>query len=123
MGGQRRRAARGRCRRHDAASEPRELSKPERASGMRGWAGKALGGESLAGRPDSGASEIKVVGRGLVELELGDGLGLGGVERGCLIEEPGEEIAIGEARGRARGAAVCGGGRGGGGWRRRRADR
>ena len=69
-----------------AAREPRELSKPERASGMRGWAGKGLGGESPAGRPDSGASELEVVGRGLVEVEVGDGLGLGGVEGRCLIE-------------------------------------
>ena len=61
---------------------------------MRGWAGKALAGESPAGRPDSGASEIEVVGRGLVELEVGDGLGLDGVEGRCLIEEPGEEIAL-----------------------------
>ena len=52
-----------------------------------------MGGESSAGRPDSGASEVEVVGRGLVELEVGDGLGLGGVEGRCLIEEPGEEIA------------------------------
>ncbi len=64
---------------------------------MRGWAGKALGGESLAGRLDSGASEVEVVGRGLVELEIWDGLWLGGVEGGCLIEEPGEEIALGRA--------------------------
>ena len=72
---------------------------------MRGWAGKVLGGESLAGRPDSGASEVEVVGRGLVEVEVGDGVGFGGVERGCLIEEPGEEIS-GAGRARARGAAV-----------------
>ena len=58
---------------------------------MRGWAGKALGGESRAGRADSGASEIEVVGRGLVEVEVGDGLGLGGVEGRCLIEEPGAD--------------------------------
>lgn len=61
---------------------------------MRGWAGKALGGESPAGRPDSGASEVEVVGRGLVELEVGAGVGLGGVEGRCLIEERGEEIAL-----------------------------
>ena len=63
---------------------------------MGGWAGKALGGESPAGRT-GGASEVEVVGRGLVELEVGDGLGLGGVEGRCLIEEPGEEIALGRA--------------------------
>ena len=60
---------------------------------MRGWAGKTLGGESPVGRT-GGASEIEVVGRGLVELEVGDGLGLGGVDGRCLIEEPGEEIAL-----------------------------
>ena len=64
---------------------------------MRGWAGKALGGESLAGRLDSGASEVEVVGRGLVELEVGDRLWLGGVEGRCLIEEPGKEIALGRS--------------------------
>jgi hypothetical protein len=31
--------------------------------------GKTLEGESPAGRPDSGASEVEVVARGLVELE------------------------------------------------------
>jgi hypothetical protein len=46
-----------------------EVSAAEWAAEMRGWAGKALGGESRAGRPGSGASEIEVVGRGLVELE------------------------------------------------------
>ena len=88
-------AARGRCRRHDAASEPRELSKPERASGCADGRGRRWEENPwLAGRPDSGASEVEVVGRGLVELEVGDGLGLGGVEGRCLIEEPGEEIAL-----------------------------
>jgi hypothetical protein len=49
----------------------------------------------------SGASEVEVVGLGLVEVEVWDGLGLGGVERGCLIEEPREEIALRRsARGR-----------------------
>jgi hypothetical protein len=45
---------------------------------MLGWAGKELGGESDGG-PDIGDSEVEVVGQGLVELEVGDGLGLGGV--------------------------------------------
>ena len=63
-----------------------------RADGMPGWVGKELGGESPAG-PDTGASEV--------EVEVWDRVGLGGVERGCLIEEPGEEIALGRsARGR-----------------------
>ena len=63
---------------------------------MRGWAGRTLGVASPAGRT-GGASEVEVVGRGLVELEIWDGLWLGGVERGCLIEEPGEEIALGRS--------------------------
>jgi hypothetical protein len=67
---------------------------------MRRWAEKELGGECEAG-PDTGASEVEVVGRRLVEVEVWDGLGLGGVEGRCLIEEPGEEIALGRsARGR-----------------------
>jgi hypothetical protein len=61
---------------------------------MRGWAGRGCGRESPAGRPHSGASEVEVVGQGLVELEVRDGVGLGGVEGRCLIEEPGEEIAL-----------------------------
>jgi hypothetical protein len=53
------------------------------------------------GRPDSGDSGVEVVGQGLVEFEVGDGVGLGGVEGRCLIEEPGEEIALRwSARGR-----------------------
>jgi hypothetical protein len=57
------------------------------------------GGGFPAGRPGSGASEIEVVGQGLAELEVRDGVGLGGVEGRCLIEEPGEEIALGLAAG------------------------
>ena len=58
---------------------------------MRGWAGKALGGESPAGRR-GGASEIEVAGQGLVELEVWDGVGLGGVEGRSLEEfERGEQ--------------------------------
>jgi hypothetical protein len=45
--------------------------------------------------------------QGLVELEVGDGLGLGGIEGQCLIEEPGEEITLGRSasgrEGRGRG--------------------
>jgi hypothetical protein len=44
--------------RHNTVGEPREVSEPEWAAEMRGWAGKRLGGESPAGRPDSGASEL-----------------------------------------------------------------
>jgi hypothetical protein len=59
-----------------------------------------LGGES-DGRPDSGDSGVEVVAQGLVELEVGDGLGLDRIEGGRLIEEPREEIALGwSARGR-----------------------
>ena len=47
----------------------------------------------------SGASEVEVVGQGLVELKVGDGLGLGGIEGGRLIEEPREEIALGRSAG------------------------
>lgn len=56
--------------------------------------GEAVGRRIPAGRPDSGASEVEVVGQGLVELEVRDGVGLGGVEGRSLIEEPGEEIAL-----------------------------
>ena len=59
----------------------------------RGW---RLRGESY-GRPDSGDSEVEVVGEGLFELEVGDGLGLGGIEGGRLIEEPLEEITLGRS--------------------------
>ena len=95
MGERRRRAERGRYRRHNAAGEPRELSGREWAAEMRGWAGKALEGK-CRGRRDSGASGVEVVGQGLVDLELevGDGVGLGGVEGRCLIKEPCEEIAL-----------------------------
>ncbi len=54
----------------------------------------AVGGES-AGRLDSGDSGVEVVGQGLVELEFPDGVGLGGVEGGALVEELDEEIALG----------------------------
>ena len=66
------------------------------AAEMRGWAGRTLGVASPAGRT-GGASEVEVVGRGLVELEVGDRLWLGGVEGRCLIEEPGKEIALGRS--------------------------
>jgi len=94
-----------------------------------------VGGESPAGRT-GGASEVEVVGQGLVELEVRDGVGLGGVEGRCLIEEPGEEIALGRSAGGREGRRFvgealtprnmrCAGApdRDGGGWRRRRADR
>ncbi len=75
-------------------------------------------GRRIPSRPDSAASEVEVVGRGLVELEVGAGLGLGGVEGRCLIEEPGEEIAPTHA---ARGCpGPRAGERGGGLWGRSR---
>ena len=83
------------------------LSEPEWAAEMRGWAGKRLGGES-PGRRDSGASGVEVVGQGRVELEVGNGVGLGGVEGRCLIEEPGEEIALGRSAGRREGRGLVG---------------
>jgi hypothetical protein len=49
-----------------------------------------MGGEGAGRR----IPKLEVVGQGLVEFEVGDGLGLGGVEGRCLIEEPGEEIAL-----------------------------
>ena len=66
------------------------------ADGMLGWAGKELGGETEAG-VTSGASGVEVVRQGLVEVEVWDGLGLGGIEGRRLVEEPGEEIALGRA--------------------------
>ena len=59
----------------------------------------ALKGES-PGRRDSGSAEVEVVGQGPVELEVGDGVGLGGVESRRLIEDfgvlagPGHELRI-----------------------------
>ncbi len=55
---------------------------------------EAVGRRIPGGRADSGASGVEVVGQGLVEVEVWDGLGLGGVEGRSLIEEPGEEIAL-----------------------------
>ncbi len=81
MGGEkgerRRQAERGRCGCHNAGGEARELSEPEWTAAMWGWAGKELGGE-CHGRCDSGALGVEVVGQGLVEFEVGDGVGLGG---------------------------------------------
>jgi hypothetical protein len=48
-----------------------------------------------------GASGVEVVGRGLVEVEVRDGVGLGGVEAGGLIDELDRELVLGRsARGR-----------------------
>jgi hypothetical protein len=71
------------------------------------WAGKELGGESEAG-VTSGASGVEVVGQGLVEVEVWDGLGLGGVEGRRLIEEPREEIALGRTAGGRKGRGFVG---------------
>ena len=54
----------------------------------RRWEEHALAGVT------SDASGVEVLGQGLVELEVGDGLGLGGIEGGRLIEEPRMEIAL-----------------------------
>ena len=51
-------------------------------------------GRRIPGGRDAGASEVEVVGQRLVGLEVGDGSGSAGVEDRCLIEEPGEEIAL-----------------------------
>jgi hypothetical protein len=66
---------------------------------MPGWAGSWQ--ENPTAGVTSGDSGVEVVGQGLVEFEVGDGVGLGGVEDRCLIEEPCEEIALRwSARGR-----------------------
>jgi hypothetical protein len=75
-------------------------------------------------------SVVEVAGRRLVELEVGRGLGIGGVEAGRLVEQ---EVPLGRAAGEAGpvGEALtrrnmrCAGApiRGGGGWRRRRVGR
>jgi len=81
-------------------------------------------------------SRVEVVGQGLVEVEFRDGVGIGGVEGGRLIEEPREEIALGRSAGGREGRGCvgealtprnvrCAGApvRGRGGWPRRREDR
>lgn len=80
--------------RDTAVGEPREVSEREWAAEMRGWAGTRLGRGSPAGRPDVGASGIDVGGQGLVELEVGNGVGLGEVESRCLIEKPGTVASV-----------------------------
>ena len=60
-GERRRRVERGRCVRHDAVGEPRELSEPEWASGPREDE-RGTGWEGIPGRLDTGASEVEVVG-------------------------------------------------------------
>lgn len=60
------------------------------------------------GQRDSGASEVDVVGQGPVELEVGDGVGLGGVESGRLIEEPGGDDAPRWSAGGREGRGVVG---------------
>ena len=60
---------------------------------MRGWAGECPG-EPRPRRTATGgrvaspvASVCELFGQRLIEDEVRDGLGLGGVELGCLIEE------------------------------------
>lgn len=76
---------------------------PESAAGMCGWAREARAGESGDRAEDSG---VEVAGQGLVEIEVRNGVGLGGVEGGRLIEEPREEIALGRATGGREGRRV-----------------
>ena len=75
---------------------------------MRGWAGTWVGRGSPAGRPDEGASGLEVVGQRLVELEVGNGVGLGEVEGRSLIEEAIEEIGLGRSAGRREGRGCVG---------------
>ena len=98
------------------------------------WMGAvADGGESGDGLRSQGS---RSPGQGLIEVEVRDGFGLGGIECGRLIEEPREEIALGRSASGGKGRGFvgealtprnvrCAGapGRGGAGWRRRRADR
>jgi hypothetical protein len=63
------------------AEREEELSESERAAGMSGWAAIEVGSES-DGRLDAGDSGVEVVGHGLVEFEVRDGIGLGGIEGG-----------------------------------------
>jgi hypothetical protein len=49
--------------------EAREVSEPEWAGEMRGWAGREAGRESVGWAGLPGDSGVEVVGQGLVELE------------------------------------------------------
>jgi hypothetical protein len=92
----------------------KSVRNPEWAAGMCGWALEARAGGRI--RRPAESSGVEVVGPGLIELEVRDGVGLGRIEGGRLIEEPREEMAFGWSAG-GRGAGVCGADRGGGGWR------
>ncbi|HSH75485.1 MAG TPA: hypothetical protein VLA09_07380, partial [Longimicrobiales bacterium] len=48
-------------------------------------------------RPEPSFAWCAFVGQGLVEVEVWDGVGLGGIEGGRLIEELDEEIALGRS--------------------------
>jgi len=69
------------------AEREEELRESERAAGMCGWAAIEVGSES-DGRLDAGDSGVEVVGQRLVEFEVRDGIGLGGIEGGGLIDDP-----------------------------------
>jgi hypothetical protein len=71
-------------------------------------------GRRVPGWRGSGASGVEVVGQGLVEVEVWDGVGPGRVEGRRLIEEPCEEIALGWSAAGERGGGLWGSSR----WRR-----
>jgi len=72
-----------------------------------------MGGESRSPKEGSRGrrmefSVVEVAGRGLVELEVGHGLGIGGIEARCLVERevPLRWPASGRERGRPVGEAL-----------------
>jgi len=70
------------------------------------WMGAV--GEGGGIRRPAENSGVEVVGQGLVEVEVGDRVGLGGVEGGHLIEELDEEIALGRSASGREGGGLWG---------------